>query len=195
MSPPATLPLPAETTRRRVDVAFGMAIFLGAWSMAFLTLFLSFLVIRHRQPQWPPAGVTLPSLGLATAGTVALLASSVALAAALRRLRAGAPGFAARWAAGLLLALLFAALQTVLWAGVWRAGGHPDTGIYEGLFYMLTWFHAAHVGCGLVALLWVQGSAARHGGAPRLSTASSVTTFWHFVDALWLVLFVGFFLV
>jgi len=189
----ATCP-PAETTRHRVDVAFGMAIFIGAWSMAFLTLFLSFLIIRHRQPQWPPPGVMLPSLGLAAAGTAVLLASSVALHAALRRLRAGARGFSARWAAGLLLALVFAGLQTALWTGTWRAGAYPDSGIYEGLFYMLTWFHGAHVACGLVALLWVAGAAAR-AGAPRLSTASSVAVFWHFVDALWLVLFVGFFLV
>ena len=57
--------LPAETPRRRVDVALGMAIFIGSWSMAFLSLFLSFLIIRNRQPAWPPAGVTLPSLPVA----------------------------------------------------------------------------------------------------------------------------------
>jgi heme/copper-type cytochrome/quinol oxidase subunit 3 len=193
MSTLATCP-PSETTRHRVDVALGMAIFIGAWSMAFLTLFLSFLIIRHRQPVWPPEGVVLPSVGLAAGGTAVLLASSAVLHLALRRLRAGARGFAVRWAAGLLLALVFAALQTALWTGTWRAGAYPDSGIYEGLFYMLTWFHAAHVACGLVALLWVQGAAAR-AGTPRLSTATSVATFWHFVDALWLVLFVGFFLV
>jgi heme/copper-type cytochrome/quinol oxidase subunit 3 len=111
------------------------------------------------------------------------------------RLR-GAPGFAARWAAGLLLALAFAALQTWLWVGVWSAGAGPDSSIYAGLFYLLTWFHAAHVACGLVALLWVQGAAAAGRVTPsRRSTAASAATFWHFVDAVWLVLFVGFFLV
>src|SRR5262245_49635780 len=125
----ATTP-PAETTRHRVDVALGMAIFIGAWSMAFLTLFLSFLIIRHRQPQWPPEGVVLPSLGLATAGTAVLLASSGCLHAALRRLRAGARGFTPCWAAGLALALVFAGLQTALWTGTWRAGSHPDSDIY-----------------------------------------------------------------
>jgi len=188
--------LPAESPRRRVDVALGMAIFIGSWSMAFLTLFLSFLIIRHRQPAWPPAGVTLPSLPLAAAGTAALLASSVALASAMRRLRAGAPGFAARWAAGLVLALAFALLQTWLWLGVWSAGDTPDSSIYEGLFYMLTWFHAAHVACGLLALLWIQWAAATgRVSAARRSSAAGVATFWHFVDAVWLVLFVGFFLV
>src|SRR6185503_5222050 len=102
--------LPTEPARRRVDVALGMAIFIGSWSMAFLTLFLSFLIIRHRQPAWPPAGVTLPSLPIAAAGTVVLLASSVVLGSAVRRLRTDARGFALRWATGLLLSLVFAAL-------------------------------------------------------------------------------------
>src|SRR5262245_2194217 len=121
--------LPNENARRRVDVALGMAIFIGSWSMAFLTLFLSFLIIRHRQPVWPPAGGTLPSLPIAAAGTAVLLGSSLALASAVRRLRSGAPGFAARWATGLLLAVVFAALQTWLWVGVWSAGAQPDSSI------------------------------------------------------------------
>jgi heme/copper-type cytochrome/quinol oxidase subunit 3 len=188
--------LPAESSRRRVDVALGMAIFIGSWSMAFLSLFLSFLIIRNRQPAWPPAGVTLPSLPVAAAGTAVLLASSVAVAAAMRRLRAGAPGFASRWAAATALALGFAALQTWLWIGVWSVGETPDTSIYQGLFYLLTWFHAAHVACGLIALLWIQwAAAAGRVTAERRSTAAGVATFWHFVDVVWLVLFVGFFLV
>jgi cytochrome c oxidase subunit 3 len=140
--------------------------------------------------------VTLPSLPIAAAGTAVLLASSVALASAMRRLRAGGQGFAARWAVGLVLALAFAALQTWLWMGVWSAGEGPDSSIYQGLFYMLTWFHALHVACGLVALLWIQGAAAAGRVTPaRRSTAAGVAPFWHFVDAVWLVLFVGFFLV
>jgi heme/copper-type cytochrome/quinol oxidase subunit 3 len=163
--------LPAESSRRRVDVALGMAIFIGSWSMAFLSLFLSFLIIRNRQPAWPPAGVTLPSLPVAAAGTAVLLASTA-------------------------LALVFAALQTWLWIGVWSVGETPDTSIYQGLFYLLTWFHAAHVACGLIALLWIQwAAAAGRVTAERRSTAAGVATFWHFVDVVWLVLFVGFFLV
>ena len=189
------LTLPRETPRHRTDVALGLVLFIGSWSMAFATLFLSFLILRQRQPAWPPEGVVLPSLGLAAVGTAVLLASSVVLAGAVRRLRTGAPGFAARWALGLALGLAFAALQTWLWAGVWTAGGRPDSGMYEGLFYMLTWFHAAHVACGLLALLWIQGAAAAGRiGPQRSAPAAAVATFWHFVDAVWLILFLGFFL-
>jgi heme/copper-type cytochrome/quinol oxidase subunit 3 len=193
-----TPPPAPETRRARVDATFGMALFIGSWSMAFATLFLTFLILRQRQPAWPPAGVTLPSLGLASLATVVLLASSVCLHAAVRRARAGLSGFAGRWAAGLVLGVAFAALQSWLWIDVWAAGGRPDSGMYESIFYMLTWFHGLHVACGLAALLLVQvravaGPVARRVGPGRLAGASNVAIFWHFVDAVWLIMFVSFF--
>jgi heme/copper-type cytochrome/quinol oxidase subunit 3 len=188
------LPLPTESRRARVDATFGMALFIGSWSMAFATLFLTFLVLRHRQPVWPPEGVLLPSLPLAGLATAALLASSALLHAAVARLRAGRPGFGPRWVAGLAAGLVFAALQSWLWIDVWSAGGRPDTDMYQGLFYMLTWFHALHVACGLIALAVIAGGAATGRiTAARATPASSVAIFWHFVDAVWLVLFFSFF--
>jgi len=188
------LPLPSEGRRARVDSTLGMALFIGSWSMAFATLFLTFLILRQRQPVWPPQGVVLPSLPLAGLATGVLLASSVLLHGAVARLRAGRPGFASRWAAGLVAGLLFAGLQSWLWIDVWSAGGRPDTDMYQGLFYMLTWFHALHVVCGLLALGVIQAGALSgriHAG--RATPASSVAIFWHFVDAVWLVLFFSFF--
>jgi heme/copper-type cytochrome/quinol oxidase subunit 3 len=188
------MPLPNESRRARVDATFGMALFIGSWSMAFATLFLTFLIMRHRQPVWPPEGVLLPSLPLAGLATAVLLGSSALLHGAVARLRAGRPGFASRWALGLCAGIAFAALQSWLWIDVWSAGGRPDTDMYQGLFYMLTWFHALHVACGLVALLVIQAGALRgtiHAG--RATPASSVAIFWHFVDAVWLVLFLSFF--
>ncbi len=188
------LPLPTESRRARVDATFGMVLFIGSWSMAFATLFLTFLVLRHRQPVWPPEGVVLPSLPLAGLATAVLLASSALLHSAVKRLRAGQPGFAGRWALGLGAGLAFAALQSWLWIDVWEAGGRPDTDMYQGLFYMLTWFHALHVVCGLIALGFIQaGALTGRINAGRATPASSVAIFWHFVDAVWLVLFVSFF--
>ncbi|MHC5212200.1 MAG: cytochrome c oxidase subunit 3 [Planctomycetota bacterium] len=185
---------PRETARSRVDTTLGMALFIGSWSMAFATLFLSFLILRHREPVWPPQGVPLPSVALAGVGTLLLLASSVAVSRALGRLRSGRDGFAALWGAALVLALGFAGLQSWLWADVWAAGLRPHSGNYAGLFYMLTWFHALHVLCGLVALGWVQvGALAGRIGPERISPAVSSAIFWHFVDAVWVVLFLGFF--
>jgi cytochrome c oxidase subunit 3 len=188
------MPLPKESRRTQVNATLGMVFFIGSWAMAFATLFLSFLVIRNRQPVWPPEGIVLPSYALAGVGTVVLLLSSVLLHQSVKRGRQGRPGFVGFWAGGLALAVVFAALQTWLWTTVWTAGFRPNSGSYEGLFYMLTWFHAAHVAVGIIALLVIQfGAMSGRFGAARISPASSVAIFWHFVDAVWLVLFLGFF--
>src|SRR5262245_25133939 len=183
-----------EPRRYQVNATLGMVVFIASWSMAFATLFLSFLVLRHREPSWPPPGVVLPSLPLASVATAALLASSVVLHRAVRAGRDARSSFPALWGWATALALAFAALQGWLWVAVWNAGGRPDSDMYSGLFYTLTWFHAAHVACGLVALAWIQVGALRGRIGPlRISPASSVALFWHFVDAVWLLLFLSFF--
>jgi cytochrome c oxidase subunit 3 len=185
---------PREARRSEVHTTLGMALFIGSWSMAFATLFLSFLILRQREPVWPPPDVPLPSVALAGLGTLVLLASSVLLSRALLRMRCGRPGAARLWGAAALMALLFAGLQAWLWLDVWTVGLRPDGGNYAALFYMLTWFHALHVLCGLVALLWVWAGLLRGRiGAARISPAVGSTLFWHFVDAVWVVLFLGFF--
>lgn len=190
---PMTKP-PVETNRSRVDAAFGMALFIGAWSMAFATVLLAYLVLRQRQPVWPPDDVVLPSMGLAALGTAVLLASSVVLHRAVTLGRRGQKGFAAWWNGALALALVFAGLQTWLWADLWSVGRVIDTGIYETLFYGLTWFHAAHVACGLVGLAWVSlGISRRRYGPLAINVPANVAVFWHFVDVVWAVLFVTFF--
>jgi|SoiMetStandDraft_5_1073268.scaffolds.fasta_scaffold65904_2 cytochrome c oxidase subunit 3 len=183
-----------EPRRYQVNTTLGMAIFIGSWTMAFATLFVCFLFLRHREPVWPPVGVMLPSLPLAATGTGVLLLSSALLHAAVGRGRTGAAGLAPLWGAALALGALFAVLQTWLWLDVWRAGFHADAGNYYGLFYMLTWFHALHVLVGLVALGWVWAGILRgRVGVLRLSPALATSIFWHFVDAVWVVLFLGIF--
>lgn len=191
---PLTATLPQQDRRARVDATLGMVFFVGSWSMAFGTLFLSFLVLRARAGAWPPPGVTLPSAPVATLATLVLLASSAVLHLALRRGEAGARGFAGLWAAGIGLGLAFAALQARLWAGLLAAGRPPQAGLYESLFYGLTWTHAAHVACALVALLWVQlGIHRGRYGRHLISTPGNAAIFWHFMDAVWLVLYCSFF--
>ena len=54
--------------------------------------------------------------------------------------------------------------------------------------------HAAHVACGLLALLWMQvGMATGRYGVHRISPVSNAALFWHFVDVVWIVLFAAFF--
>jgi heme/copper-type cytochrome/quinol oxidase subunit 3 len=173
-----------------------MVFFVGSWSMAFGTLFLSFVILRNRSGTWPPPGIELPSFPLALTATLVLLLSSVVLHVASVRGRRGAPGFAGLWALGLGLGLAFAALQTWLWQDLLTRGASPDATMYESLFFGLTWVHAAHVTCALLALIWMQvGIASGRYGPHRISPVSNVAIFWHFLDVVWVLTFLGFFLI
>ena len=188
----ATLP-PKESTRQRVNVTLGMVFFIGSWSMAFGTLFLSFVVLRQRMAEWPPAGIALPSFPLAAAATAILALSSLVLHRSVRRAEAG-ERFSGAWMAGILLGLVFAGLQAWLWLDLMGNGRLPESGVYESLFYGLTWFHAVHVVCGLATLLWAWiGIKTGRYGAHRLAFVGNAAIFWHFVDAVWVILFLGFF--
>jgi heme/copper-type cytochrome/quinol oxidase subunit 3 len=188
------LELPREDPRARVNSTLGMIFFVGSWSMAFGTIFLSFLVLRNRVGTWPPPGIELPSFPIASLATALLVASSFAIHAAVKRGRAGAPGFAALWALGLGLGVAFAAVQAWLWFDLLEAGRTPESGLYESLFYGLTWVHAAHVALALLALVWIQvGIASGRYGRHLISTVQNTAIFWHFMDVVWVILFLSFF--
>jgi cytochrome c oxidase subunit 3 len=123
-----------------------------------------------------------------------LALSSVVLHLAVLRGRRGQAGFAGLWAGGLGLGLAFSAIQTWLWYDLLAVGRSPQSGQYESLFFGLTWVHAAHVALALVALLWIQfGIHLRRYGPHRISTVQNVAMFWHFMDVVWVVLFLSFF--
>jgi cytochrome c oxidase subunit III len=145
---------------------------------------------------WPPDGVaSLPRL-LPFVNTLVLLLSSVVLHRGVRReadARIGALLGALK--ATLALGSLFLVLQLAVWIPLWRSGFRIDSGVYGSIFYGLTVFHALHVLAGLVALLVLVPGARR--GRLRSGAQSRVRVsamFWHFVDAVWVVMFVAVYL-
>ncbi|MDP6938830.1 MAG: cytochrome c oxidase subunit 3 [Planctomycetota bacterium] len=196
--PPVDL-APRETGRDRVNATLGMILFIGSWSMAFGTLFLSFLVLRDKIAVWPPAGIALPSAPIAGFATLVLAASSVFVERGSRSLSPDAgsgrkASFSSLWITGMLLGLGFALLQAWLWYDLILAGRTQTSGLYESLFFGLTWVHAVHVVVGLFLLVWaLVGSKLGRYGPERRSFVSNAALFWHFVGIVWLFLFLGFF--
>jgi len=179
-------------TDKDATSAVGMVMFLASWAMLFGALFFAYAALRARADVWPPPGFRLPT-ALPLVNTAVLLGSSVTLALGLRDLRAGRAQRLAWWI-GLTLALgaVFLALQLVVWRSVWQSGLHVDTSIYGSVFYALTVFHALHVLAGLGVLSWLLLGALRGVyGAARLAPVRIGAMFWHFVDGVWLVMFVS----
>jgi len=195
MTAVAAARFPSKEESRRTSFV-GMVMALASWSMMFGSLFFAYAVLRLKAGTWPPDGVApLPRL-LPFLNTLVLLASSAVLARGLSpasETRKGALLSALK--ATLALGSFFLVLQLAVWVPLWRSGFRIDSGVYGSIFYGLTVFHALHVLAGLVALVvLVPGARAgrlRSGAQSRVRTSAM---FWHFVDAVWVVMFVAVYL-
>lgn len=183
-----------EESRRTYFV--GMVMALASWTMLFGSLFFAYAILRLRAGTWPPDGVEpLPRL-LPFVNTLVLLASSAVLHRGLvpaAEARIGALVGALKGT--LALGSLFLALQLAVWVPLWRSGFRVDSGVYGSIFYGLTVFHALHVLAGLVALLvLVPGARKGRYRSARQNAVRLSAMFWHFVDGVWVVMFVAVYL-
>ena len=169
-----------------------MLFFLSAETMFFAGLISAFFVLRLSAVVWPPP--LQPRLPVLVTGlnTLVLLASSVAMLAALRASRrADGRALVERLAATAALGVLFLAVQGYEWARLIHYGLTVTSGAYGATFYTLIGVHAAHV---LGALAWLAvtlGVAARGRYVDgRVSGLRACATYWHYVVGLWPILYV-----
>ena len=174
----------------------GMMVALGAWAMMFGALFFMYAGLRSNAVSWPPPGIARLPVALPAVNTVVLLASSGAIALGIRSLRKGERRALSAWlAVASVLGATFLVLQVVVWRDVWAAGLQPSTGTYGSVFYGLTALHAVHVAAGLLVILLVLvrsllGKYTEH----NVMKVRLPATFWHFVDAVWVLMFVSLYL-
>jgi cytochrome c oxidase subunit 3 len=176
--------------------SLGMIVALGSWAMMFGALFFVYAAIRSSTRVWPPPGLPVLPLLLPLVNTLVLAASSVTLLLGTRALARGErkalPGYVL---ASIVFGTTFLALQFKVWQDLWRAGLVPESGAYASVFYGLTVLHAVHVLAGLVVLSVVfvralRGTYTEH-NVVRVRVAGM---FWHFVDVVWLLMFVAIYL-
>ena len=165
---------------------------IGGEVMLFAGLVSAFWVLRVSAPAWPPPLQPRLPVGVTGANTVVLLGSSVVILMASRALERGDRSTAGRrlWgAAG--LGATFLAVQGYEWLQLVGYGLTVHSSTYGATFYTLVGAHAAHV---LGALVWLTISAlllARgRFAAGRTGALRACALYWHFVVALWPVLYV-----
>jgi len=173
------------------NARLGMLMLLGGEAMFFGALIIAFLHLRLGAAVWPPPGQPRLPVGLTAVNTLVLLGSSVVLVRALRARRAGdqaglVRGLGVTWGLG----TLFLVIQGVEWTRLVHFGLRMSSGIYGATFYTLIGIHGAHVLGAVVwltAILWL----VRRAPDATLSPAAVVccAMYWHFVVALWPVLY------
>lgn len=173
------------------NALLGTIFFIGAEVMFFAGLVSAFWVLRLGAPVWPPPLQPRLPVGVTGINTLVLLASSAAVVAAVRALAREAAG-PARRRLGLAAALgaLFLVIQGSEWVRLVQFGLTVSSGPYGATFYTLIGAHALHV---LGALAWLAAVLARTPGAGRVRPTAALRAcalYWHFVVALWPVLYV-----
>jgi len=131
--------------------------------------------------------------GLPAINTAILLASSVTVTIAHHALRANHRKPLILWlGATVLLGAIFLVLQAEEYIHAYTEMGLTmDSGIYGSTFYMLTGFHGFHVTMGTTMLLVMLIRAIKgHFTAEKHFAFEAVAWYWHFVDVVWLGLYI-----
>jgi cytochrome c oxidase subunit 3 len=168
----------------------------GSWAMAlaivteallFVSLFFAYFYVGHRHPVWPPHP---PKLALALVLLVVLLVSSATMRGAEKRLAHGAPR-AARSLLGVTIALAvaFLVIQVLEYRNHLREL-RPTTNAYGSLFYAITTFHTLHVVVGLLMLIFAACLPVLAPARSPHRPLRNAGMYWHFVDAVWVVVVV-----
>ena len=136
---------------------------------------------------------TVPALGLPAINTAILLTSSVTVTIAHHALIAGHRARLKIFLAlTFLLGFTFVCFQAVEYHEAYTALGLTlGTGIYGSTFFMLTGFHGLHVTVGAIMLtaIWFRVMNG-HFTPQRHFGFEAVSWYWHFVDVVWLGLFI-----
>lgn len=186
--------------------SLGMRVFLFSLTMLFGASLVGYAVIRLRAPAWPPPG--MPGIPWVLALSTALIVvSSFAAQRAWRLAREQKQDALHRaLVTTLTLGLLFVALQAVAWWQMFPAveaiglrprhagppAGDPAPRQFAFLFYTLTVLHALHVLGGLVAFALLLNRRLSYRSPLRmLARVHHAVVYWHFVDGVWLVLYVA----
>ncbi len=149
---------------------------------------------------WPSAGpgfeekfTPMGAWGLPAVNTILLLSSGVTVTLAHWNLIANQRGKLLLWlGATILLGVAFLACQAIEYAHAYsELNLKLTTGAYGTTFFMLTGFHGFHVTCGaiMLAVIWFR-CLSGHFKPDHHFAFEGVAWYWHFVDVVWLGLFI-----
>ncbi len=186
---------------------FGALYYARVFSVPWLSgdstrLFTHLLLWPDFEGVWPtngPASLggvyeSMGAWGLPAINTLILLSSGVTVTWAHWGLMANKRAqFNLGLAATVLLGFIFVYLQGVEYGhAMHELNLTLETGIYGSTFYMLTGFHGFHVTMGAVILLIVllRSLIGGHFDAKHHFAFEAAAWYWHFVDVVWLGLFV-----
>ncbi len=188
----------------QLGLRYGMALFIASEVMFFVAWFWAYFDAwlfpkAATGYQWPPIGVEVfEPFGLPFLNTLILLLSGCTVTWAHHALREGdRRNTLIGLALTILLGAAFTALQAFEYSHAgfsfaWEEGNEPGQGgIYSSTFFMATGFHGAHVIIGTLFLIVCFFRAyLGHFKPDHHFGFEAAAWYWHFVDVVWLFLFI-----
>ncbi|MEA5509823.1 heme-copper oxidase subunit III [Crocosphaera sp. UHCC 0190] len=168
---------------------FAFIVFLLSESIIFLSFFTGYIVYKTTTIDWLPAGVTGLEIKEPAINTVVLVSSSFVIYIAEQFLeRRQLWGFRIFLLATIAMGSYFLVGQAIEWHGL-EFGF--TSGVFGGMFYLLTGFHGLHVFTGILLQTIMLGRSFYPGNYDNGHFGIMATSlFWHFVDVIWIILFV-----
>ncbi len=169
---------------------FGLAAFLIADGMTFAGFFAAYLTFRAVNPL-PTNAIYELELLLPTINTALLLASSATFHKASKYLKQTKNGLCQRWL--MITAVLGVAFLTSQMFEYFTLPFGLTDNIYASTFYALTGFHGLHVSLGTIMIFIVWWQSRNPGGRITIENQfplEATELYWHFVDGIWVILFV-----
>ena len=186
---------------RPSPTSVGTIVWLGSEVMFFAALFAMYFSLRANSPEIWAHDTAILNFPFALINTLILVASSFTAqfgVFAAERLQPRATGMSPlKWGMvewfilSYVLGAIFVSGQVWEYAMLVSEGVSLSSNSYGSAFYITTGFHALHVTGGLVAFLLVIGKtfAAKRFGHKEATSAIVVSYYWHFVDVVWIALF------
>ncbi|ROS62468.1 cytochrome c oxidase subunit 3 [Frigoribacterium sp. PhB160] len=196
-------PSSGPVVNRPSTVAVGTIVWLGSEVMFFAGLFAIYFTLRSTSPGLWAAETSKLDVPFALTNTIMLVLSSVTCqfgVFAAERMQArrtgklfqvGSWGMVEWFFLTYSMGAAFICLQVFEYAHLISEHVTLSSSAYGSAFYMTTGFHGAHVIGGLIAFLLTIGRAfaAKNFGHKEATTAIVVSYYWHFVDVVWIGLF------
>jgi cytochrome c oxidase subunit 3 len=184
-------------------VSVGTIVWLSSELMFFAALFAAYFTIRAVSPDLWAQNTAHLNVPYASVNTTILVLSSLTCQLGVFRAEEGIVGRTGKvfqfrqW--GLrewfvltyVMGAVFVAGQATEYVKLVHEGITIPSSAYGSMFYLATGFHGLHVTGGLVAFLLVLGRTfvARRFTHEQAVTAIVVSYYWHFVDVVWIGLF------
>ena len=164
------------------------------WAMASMTIFFgafcSYYLVMMGNGNW--LKFELPDIFFISSITIIL--SSLALIYAHQSVKKNNfKGIKTGVVISFLLGLIFCYLQVDGWKWLYSQNivfGGKYANVSGSIMYVITFLHFLHVLFGLIALLWTGINSFRNKYSAESHLGLSLAiAFWHFLDILWIVLF------